>query len=336
MVSFLCVSKSLTLIITFRHVYASDSGIPDYRSPGRVVATPMTYARFLSAHSQRQRYWARSFLGYPLISSAQPNDSHRIVAQWQSQGRLRHLITQNVDSLHLKAGNTDVTELHGSLADVICLQCKTVSSRADIQAKFHELNGDWIRDLDQSLRDRLVKGTLGDRAMRDRQATAATLPTAAPAQEHAATVAGTNTAAESSVLQMKPDGDIELQDTAGFIVPPCDLCGGILKPRVVFFGENVASDIVKRAVEHVRAADLLLVLGSSLHVWSGRRFVNAAVEQRIPVAIVNMGPTKSDDQATVKVNARIADVLRMLPASSASTFSSDTHQLSSAHASSVG
>ncbi|HEY1098885.1 MAG TPA: NAD-dependent protein deacetylase [Myxococcota bacterium] len=111
-----------------------------------------------------------------------------------------------------------------------------------------------------------------------------------------------------------PDGDVDLDDDviAGFVVVDCDVCGGALKPDVVFFGENVERDVVARAAALVDDAEALLVLGTSLEVWSGRRFVMQAQQRRLPIVIVNRGPTRADDVATVKIDAGIAETLSVL------------------------
>ncbi len=119
---------------------------------------------------------------------------------------------------------------------------------------------------------------------------------------------------ERLVAGMAPDGDAELAEEtiAGFRIPACRRCGGILKPDVVFFGENVPSSRVSRALELVLGADVLLVLGSSLTVFSGYRFVLAAAERGIPVAIVNRGATRGDRLAEVTVNDRVESFLPRL------------------------
>jgi NAD-dependent SIR2 family protein deacetylase len=101
----------------------------------------------------------------------------------------------------------------------------------------------------------------------------------------------------------RPDGDVELDETTGFVVPPCAGCGGRLKPHVVFFGENVPKPRVERSYAALDEADALLVAGSSLTVMSGLRFVRYAARAGLPVVIVNRGPTRGDDLATAKVEA---------------------------------
>ncbi len=103
---------------------------------------------------------------------------------------------------------------------------------------------------------------------------------------------------------LRPDGDAQLRPelVAGFRVAPCADCGGVLKPDVVFFGENVPAARVDHCYELVDAAAALVVLGSSLTVLSGLRFVRRAARARLPVAIVNQGPTRGDDLAALRLD----------------------------------
>jgi NAD-dependent SIR2 family protein deacetylase len=111
-----------------------------------------------------------------------------------------------------------------------------------------------------------------------------------------------------------PDGDADLEDVAfeRFDVPACDGCGGVLKPDVVFFGENVPAERVQRAMAAIEHSDAMLVVGSSLMVYSGYRFVSAAVEAGKPIAAINLGRTRADDLLTLKVADRCADALQYL------------------------
>lgn len=112
-----------------------------------------------------------------------------------------------------------------------------------------------------------------------------------------------------------PDADADLASEsliAGFRVAKCPLCGGMLKPDFVFFGENVPKDRVERSFEMLAAADVLLVAGSSLTVMSGLRFVKKAAKDGKPVVIINRGQTRGDDQATVKLEAGVGESLAYL------------------------
>ena len=119
-------------------------------------------------------------------------------------------------------------------------------------------------------------------------------------------------AARHWALTSRPDGDVELADTAGFEVPGCDLCGGVLKPDVVFFGESVPKDRVQRCFDAFESAEALLVAGSSLTVLSGFRFVRHAHKIGMPVVIVNRGATRGDELARHKLDAGCAEFLSAL------------------------
>lgn len=111
-----------------------------------------------------------------------------------------------------------------------------------------------------------------------------------------------------------PDGDADIDDRAvrGFRVPGCGRCGGVIKPDVVFFGENVPKARVARVYAHLEAADAVLVVGSSLTVWSGYRFVRAAAASGLPVAAINIGRTRADDLLDLKVPSRAGVALERL------------------------
>ncbi len=243
---------------------STESGIPDYRGPTGAArpSTPMTYQAFTGSPGARQRYWARSHLGWRFIARAEPNDGHRAVASLQRQGVLSGILTQNVDGLHQAGGADDVIELHGALDRVVCLGCRALTSREDLDVRLVAANGGFSRR-------------------------------SAP---------------------LKPDGDVDLDDVAGFTVVDCLSCGGILKPDVVFFGETVPRDRVDHSYALVSAARCLLVLGSSLKVMSGYRFVLHAAKLGIPVAIVNQGETRGDALAAVRVSAPLGLVLGALAA----------------------
>ena len=112
--------------------------------------------------------------------------------------------------------------------------------------------------------------------------------------------------------RVRPDGDAELDDTAGFVVLGCEACGGRLKPDVVFFGENVPKDRVERCYSALDRADGLLVAGSSLTVMSGFRFVRYAAKAGLPVVIVNRGATRGDPIATQKLDRGCSEFLQEL------------------------
>jgi len=124
---------------------STESGIPDYRGEGHVERHPMTFEVFTGSVSARARYWARSYIGWQRIESAQPNPAHFALAKHKL---ISSIITQNVDGLHQQAGSRDVLELHGTLSRVVCMSCGSIISRDEMDRLLHELNPDADRDLD--------------------------------------------------------------------------------------------------------------------------------------------------------------------------------------------
>ena len=239
---------------------STDSGIPDYRGPGSVPRTPMTYDVFRSGEAAQRRYWSRAYVGWQHMGGAEPNDGHHALVELERLGAITYVITQNVDGLHTRAGSRRVIDLHGRISEVVCLDCQDVSPRARLQERLAALNPEY---------------------------------------------AGNDT----SGVEIAPDGDAVVDDCAGFVLAACERCGGPLKPHVVFFGENVPRPRVARAIAVVDDADALLVVGSSLTVMSGLRFVRQAARAGTPVVIVNRGVTRGDDLATVKLGAGCSETL---------------------------
>lgn len=245
---------------------STDSGIPDYRDADGEWkrARPVTYQDFVSKLATRQRYWARSLVGFRRMRHAQPNDAHLSLAALEAQGRLTTLVTQNVDGLHQAAGSRNVIDLHGRIDLVCCLACRERFARDDVQQELAARNPAFV-DLD----------AVG-----------------------------------------APDGDADLEHVPfhTFDVPPCPACGGMLKPDVVFFGEGVPPERVQAVHDAVDASAALLVVGSSLMVYSGFRFVRAMAEVGKPIAAVNLGRTRADDLLSLKVSAPCGETLRALTA----------------------
>jgi NAD-dependent SIR2 family protein deacetylase len=241
---------------------STESGIPDYRGPTGSLRTrsPIQYREFTGSAEARRRYWARNTIGWPQMKQVGPNPGHHAVARLQTAGAVASVITQNVDGLHQAAGATDVIELHGSLAQVVCLECGRTEHRDALQDRLLAANPSWL----------------------------------------------------SLTAEIAPDGDAELprELTRSFSVPACRRCGGVLKPDLVFFGENVPRPRVEAAAAAVDDAGLLWVIGSSLTVWSGFRFVKRAAEAGTPVVITNMGETRGDRLATLRIDAPLG---RLLP-----------------------
>ena len=246
---------------------STESGIPDYRGPSgqaRRAGQPMTYQEFTGSAGARQRYWARSHLGWRHVTGAAPNTGHRAVAGLERAGLVSGIITQNVDGLHQAAGAAGVTELHGSLHRVVCLSCWARSPREELDARLRLANPRWTA------------------------------------------------AAVGLEPAVNPDGDVALEETSGFTVVDCLACGGLLKPDVVFFGENVPKHRVEACFSLVSSASALVVLGSSLTVMSGLRYVRHASSLGIPVVIVNQGTTRGDTLATARLDAPLGRTLTAL------------------------
>ncbi len=119
---------------------STDSGIPDYRGPDSPPANPMTIRQFTTSREYRQRYWARNHLGWRHMASRQPNAGHRALADLERAGVVSGVITQNVDLLHTKAGSTRVINLHGTYAQVVCLDCGYTMSRAALAEQLEASN----------------------------------------------------------------------------------------------------------------------------------------------------------------------------------------------------
>lgn len=118
--------------------------------------------------------------------------------------------------------------------------------------------------------------------------------------------------AEPDTVRLNPDGDVDIDAVGEMVVPPCTVCGGILKPDVVFFGELVPATKFTAGAALIRSADAFIVAGSSLVVNSGIRLLEQAVRRRVPIVIVNRGQTKGDSRATLKIDAGTSEVLGAL------------------------
>jgi NAD-dependent deacetylase sirtuin 4 len=259
---------------------STESGLPDYRSPeiGAYARNhkPVTYQQFTDINNEfRTRFWLRSFLGFAKHRVVEPNAAHRALSQLERirGAPLAGIVTQNVDGLHHAAGSRAVVELHGSLDRCVCLACRRDWSRVAVQENIQRLNP-WLRAAD----------LLG--------AKSAHLPPS------------------DASVEMRPDGDVNVaaqqlfaDAQSRFVLPQCD-CNrpnALIKPSFVFFGENVPSAVAQAADELVASADLLLVLGTSVHTLSCMRLLRRADALGRPIAIVNAGPTKADDLANVRL-----------------------------------
>lgn len=240
------------------------SGIGDYRDQAGnwKRPQPVTHQDFLASRAWRQRYWARSQLGYPSFLSAQPNSAHDALVRMEQADQLCGLVTQNVDRLHQQAGHQNVVDLHGRLDQVICIDCRTLVGRDVVQ--------EWLEAQNPQL--------------------------------------------QPQSFSPAPDGDADVvTDFSAIEVPSCDHCGGILKPHVVFFGDSVDRDVVDHVRCQVDSADGVLVVGSSLMVFSSFRFVRQAHAKGVPIAALNQGVTRADELFTLKVNESSTALDALIP-----------------------
>jgi len=247
------------------------SGLGDYRDlqGNWKRPQPITAQTFLNNTNSRNRYWARSSVGWPAFQQAQPSSAHHALASLEVKGIVTAVITQNVDELHQKAGHQHVIDLHGVLSTVSCINCGFKIERDEFQSSLFSANP-WLSTLDASY---------------------------------------------------APDGDADLETDAALTekinamhIPGCAQCQSLLKPDVVFFGENVPKERVENAMQQVQDADALLVAGSSLKVFSGFRFCRAAADRGQSIIIVNNGVTRADDLATLKIGGDCGEQLSQIDA----------------------
>lgn len=265
--NFILSSKKL-VVLTGAGI-STESGIPDYRSEevglyARINHKPIQHAEFIKSAAIRQRYWARNFVGWYRFSKCDPNPVHYSIKRLEIDlQKVNTVVTQNVDSLHFKAGSKNVIELHGTAFRVICLECAAAYDRFYIQEKLMKNNFINFDDATKMIR---------------------------------------------------PDGDVDIPQEfiQNFSPPSCESCGGVLKPDITFFGDNVPKKRVDLVRESVSSSDGLLVLGSSLSVFSGYRIVLQAVEERKNICIVNIGPTRADHLVKFKISAKCGDILPKL------------------------
>ena len=137
-----CLRPHARLMVLTGAGISTASGIPDYRDPDgkRRGREPIQGPEFRDRESVRKRYWARSMVGWPILSQARPNPAHFALAALEAQGRLVGLVTQNVDGLHQHAGSQALVELHGSIHAVVCLSCRARLARQRVQMALEAAN----------------------------------------------------------------------------------------------------------------------------------------------------------------------------------------------------
>ncbi|PWA63250.1 sirtuin 2 [Artemisia annua] len=258
---------------------STECGIPDYRSPNGAYSTgfkPITHQQFTRSSRARRRYWARSYAGWRKFNEAKPSPAHTALASLEKANRISFMITQNVDRLHHRAGSSPL-ELHGTVYIVACLDCGFSFPRELFQDQLNSLNPEWAAAIESLAYDSNSDKSFG--------------------------------------MKQRPDGDIEIDEKfweEDFHIPTCPKCNGVLKPDVVFFGDNVPKDRANMAMEAAKGCDAFLVLGSSVMTMSAFRLVRAAHEAGAATAIINIGKTRADDFADLKINARLGEILPRL------------------------
>ncbi|MEM8942164.1 MAG: NAD-dependent protein deacetylase [Pseudomonadota bacterium] len=241
------IVESLPALVLTGAGISVSAGIPTYRNDRGewLRSDPITHQEFLNQERQRKRYWGRSLLGWPAVRDAAPGVAHGALAELEKLQAITHLVTQNVDRLHQRAGSESVTDLHGRLDRVKCLSCNAQYHRNDIQATLAEANPHINR----------------------------------------------------TTIDARPDGDADMSDELvdSIRIPDCERCGGVLMPDVVFFGGSIPRDRVAYCRSQLKKASSLIVVGSSLQVYSGFRFCRWAGDASKPIFLINPGTTRADE-----------------------------------------
>lgn len=215
---------------------STESGIPDFRSPGGIWSTyrAIEFDEFVSSESARRTYWHRKFETHESIAQARPNLGHKAIAAWVDQGRIAGVITQNVDGLHQKSGVPDdlVVELHGNTTFAHCLDCGERHELEPIRSAF------------------LADGSL----------------------------------------------------------PHCRICGGLVKPATISFGQAMPQQEMARAEAVVRACDLFLTIGTSLRVYPAAGFPEVAKRLGAKLVFINREATPLDGLADLVIHGEIGEV----------------------------
>lgn len=278
-------------------------------------------------HLARQRYYARSFLGYRPVLAAYPNQTHYSIAALQRMGYFDNYITQNVDSLHHAAtpspslAASTILELHGTLQSVVCVSShihtnKRANDRRPVDpAGYASLSQSHLTG---GLRKQTAPvshntptgeayplgcGFRGSRAMYQQELSARNPQWQAFAEEMAA---------KKTEPKTNPDGDVQLGnnvDYSTFHCAPCPNCGGALKPAVIFFGESVPDKLRDHSYNLVNECEALILIGTSLATYSAYRLVKSALEQGKKTMIINLGPTRADGLVHDKIELGSSQVM---------------------------
>jgi NAD-dependent deacetylase sirtuin 4 len=272
-------SSGKTLILTGAGI-SVDSGLADYRGEAGTYRLnrsyrPIFFHEFTAHHAARQRYWARSFLGWPEMENARQNTAHLAVRELWRLGLLSAVVTQNVDSLHRPGEGMEVVELHGTLREIVCLGCGHKLSRTEFQRLLAGLNPEWVRLMKQG-RVEVRTNPDGD----------VDVPGVEYAQFQYPPC--------PKCMQRHPG----VVDSEGGFRPPHtgeEQLKGVLKPCVTFFGESVAAHVKARAEELVEEAAAVLVVGTSLATYSAWRLVREADRRGKGIGLVNLGGVRGEE-----------------------------------------
>jgi len=233
------ITASKSMVVFVGAGMSTESGIPDFRSPGgvwdRYDPEDFQFDRFLTDERSRENYWRMATEMYDSMKNASPNAGHHAIAELERLGRLDCLITQNIDGLHFKAGNSGdkVLELHGTAMAVACMSCGKRYERGRVQ-------------------DRIERGEKA---------------------------------------------------------PRCEACGGLLKPATISFGQAMPEWETAEAYRRSEAADLFLVVGSSLVVHPAASMPVVAKRAGARLAIVNRDETALDNLADLVVRGEAGKVM---------------------------
>lgn len=242
-------------------------------------------------------------MGWSSLHKALPNAGHYAIKNLGDLGLISSVITQNVDSFHPRAHpDVPTLELHGYLRATVCTTCRSEYPRDEFQEQLARLNPRWAA----LLKEAIESGALDTEDPEERR---------------------------FKGLKTNPDGDVDLPDApyTTFRYPPCPKCrarppikedghkhvvqtdtegawslpstAGILKPAVVMFGESIANNVKTGAEEAIDNAGKLLVLGTSLATYSAWRIAKRANDRGMPIAIVNMGGVRGEDQFWTNLKA---------------------------------
>ena len=210
---------------------STESGIPDFRSQDGLYHQKYKYSpETIVSHSffmQKTDEFYEFYKEKMLFEDAEPNAAHKKLAELEECGKLKAVITQNIDGLHQKAGSREVLELHGSTLRNYCMKCGR-----------------------------------------------------------------------------KYDGIKRIMEADG--VPKCE-CGGIIRPDVVLYEEGLDNEVIRRAVQHIQKADLLIIGGTSLVVYPAAGFINYFNGKTL--AVINMSETSRDSEADIVIRKPIGEVL---------------------------